>query len=62
MTDETYGEKRINGSKDLYDRVCVWMADHDDLGTPEAEKTGGMLMEEAEWLLGDIYKSCGGVE
>ena len=28
----------------------------------EAEKTGGMLMEEAEWLLGDIYKSCGGVE
>ena len=62
MVEEIYGEKRINGSKDLYDRVCGWLADHDYLGSPEAEKTGGMLMEEAEYLLEDIYKSCGGVE
>ena len=57
-----YGDKRLNGSKDLYARGCGWLADPDDLGSPEAEKTGGMLMEEAEWLLGDIYKSCGGIE
>ena len=62
MVDDIYGEKRINGSKDLYDRVCCWLADHDQLGSPEAEKTGGMLMKEAEGLLGDIWAICGGVE
>jgi len=71
MTDTIYGEKRVNGSKDLYDRVCCWMAGYDE---PEGMRDNSFfdledgadpkeyLYEEAMNIFYDIYKSCGGIE
>ena len=54
---------KINGDKNLYDRMCVWMADMDDVesGTPSKEpyavRASG-LAEEAMTLFYDIYQTC----
>ena len=55
---------KINGNKDLYDRMCAWMADMDDVefGTPSKEPyavRASALAEEAMTLFYDIYQTCG---
>tara|TARA_R110002020_G_scaffold178080_1_gene370852 strand:+ start:1707 stop:1898 length:192 start_codon:yes stop_codon:yes gene_type:complete len=63
MTD--YGEKRVNGSKDLYDKVCCWMADYDEfepLSQGFGEGDEFLLLEKAMNIFYDVHKSCGGVE
>jgi len=54
---------KINGDKDLYDRMCVWMADMDDVesGTPHKQPysvRAADLAEEAMTLFHDIYQTC----
>ena len=54
---------KINGNKDLYDRICVWMADMDEVtsGTPHKEPytvRAADLAEEAHTLFYDIYQTC----
>tara|TARA_Y100000296_G_C5010348_1_gene174755 strand:- start:95 stop:313 length:219 start_codon:yes stop_codon:yes gene_type:complete len=54
---------KINGDKDLYDRMCAWMADMDDVeaGTPSKEPyavRAAALAEEAFTLFYDIYQTC----
>ena len=54
---------KINWDKDLYDRMCVWMADMDDVesGTPSKEPyavRASALAEEAMTLFYDIYQTC----
>ena len=54
---------KINGNKNLYDRICVWMADMDDVesGTPSKEPyavRASALAEEAHTLFHDIYQTC----
>ena len=54
---------KINGDKALYDRMCAWMADMDDVesGTPSKEPyavRASALAEEAFTLFYDIYQTC----
>ena len=54
---------KINGDKDLYDRMCAWMADMDDVdsGTPHKQPyavRAAALAEEAFTLFYDIYQTC----
>ena len=54
---------KINGDKDLYDRMCAWMADMDDVesGTPSKEPyavRAADLAEEASTLFLDNYQTC----
>lgn len=58
MTYIPMAERRLNGSKVFFDRMGLWLAEYDDLGEAEAEKTGGMLLEEAMDLFYDLYKDC----
>ena len=56
---------KINGSKDLYDRMCTWMADIED---PESvteddevvtlEAFRNYMLDEAMEIMYDIYQTC----
>ena len=56
---------KINGNKDLYDRICGWMADKDD---PESvtddeeactkEDYTEYMLDQAMEIMYDIYHSC----
>tara|TARA_R100000951_G_scaffold9740_1_gene8502 strand:- start:234 stop:422 length:189 start_codon:yes stop_codon:yes gene_type:complete len=54
---------KINGNKDLYDRMCAWMADMDEVqeGVPSKDPytvQATNLAEEAFTLFYDIYQTC----
>lgn len=50
---------KINGNKDLYDRMCVWMADWDDVEAPDPwGRSASAMAEEAMTLFYDIYQTC----
>ena len=54
---------KINGSKDLYDRMCLWMQEMEGVtaGTPSPDPyttRGAKMAEEAMLLMYDIYKTC----
>mgnify|MGYP003637945550 FL=1 len=58
---------KINGNKDLYDRVCTWMADMDEVhdGSPSKDPyavRAADLAEEAFTLFYDIYQTCNDTE
>ena len=54
---------KINGSKDLYDRMCLWMQEMEGVtaGTPSQDPyttRGAKMAEEAMILMYDIYRTC----
>jgi len=56
---------KINGNKDLYDRVIGWMADMDDPSTltddgrfVSKEDFDEFMLDEAMQIMYDIYHSC----
>ena len=64
---------KINGNKDLYDRVCTWMAAMDEVhaGAPSKDprdvyqryiNKAANLAEEAFTLFYDIYQTCNDTE
>tara|TARA_R100000093_G_scaffold24459_1_gene13766 strand:+ start:118 stop:348 length:231 start_codon:yes stop_codon:yes gene_type:complete len=59
--------KKINGNKDLYDRMCSWLADCCDTtmlmeAYPETlstqDEVNAFLMDEANDIFNDIYILC----
>jgi len=60
----TDNHNKINGNKDLYDRMCTWMADIEDpesvtdpwVGTLEAFRN--YMLDEAMEIMYDIYQTC----
>ncbi len=53
---------KINGDKDLYDRICGWMAEMDDMQEePTAWETGSgkYMLDQAMQIMYDIYQTCG---
>ena len=56
---------KINGNKDLYDRVSDWMADMDDPASlTDDEKTVSLeyfqtyMLDQAMQIMYDIYQTC----
>jgi hypothetical protein len=55
---------KINGDKNLYDRICVWMADYEDPDARDEDRpmnkleADAYLLEEAMTLFHDIYQTC----
>ena len=57
---------KINGNKDLYDRLCTWMADIEDPEsvTEDDEEPVSKLdfdlymLDEAFSIMYDIYQTC----
>ena len=57
---------KINGNKDLYDRICTWMADIEDPEsvTEDDEEPVSKLdfdlymLDEAFSIMYDIYQTC----
>ena len=56
---------KINGNKDLYDRLCTWMADIEDHDPqPEADEVTNLdsfindMLDQAMEIMYDIYQTC----
>ena len=49
---------KINGNKDLYDRICIWMADYEDVEGRDRPMSKLEFLEEAMTLFYDIYQTC----
>tara|TARA_R110000824_G_scaffold343111_1_gene529678 strand:- start:31 stop:231 length:201 start_codon:yes stop_codon:yes gene_type:complete len=56
---------KINGNKDLYDRMCTWMADiedpesvTDDEEVVNLEAFRNYMLDEAFSIMYDIYQTC----
>ena len=58
---------KINGNKDLYDRVCTWMANQDDIEVlmeeypisfRTTEEAKNFLLEDAFDIMYNIYQTC----
>lgn len=67
MKQETLRDNlnKINGNKNLYDRICGWMADMDDPSNlTEDEKVVSKedfdeyMLDEAFSIMYDIYQTC----
>lgn len=62
----TDNHNKINGNKDLYDRICTWMADIEDPEsvTEDDEEPVSKLdfdlymLDEAFSIMYDIYQTC----
>ena len=51
---------KINGNKDLYDRICGWMAEMDDMQEePRFGKQAASMLDQAMQLMYDIYQTWG---
>jgi len=59
---------KINGDKDLYDRICVWMANQDNIEElmfeypntiRTTEEARAFLLEDAFDIMWQIYQTCG---
>ena len=46
---------KINGNKDLYDRICGWMAEIED---PESVTDDEEAVTLAMQIMYDIYQTC----
>ena len=62
---------KINGNKDLYDRVCTWMANQDDIEVlmeeypisfRTTEEAKDFLLEDAFDIMYNIYQACNDTE
>ena len=55
---------KINGNKDLYDRMCAWMADEEDSSfleeTMSEDEVDKYLVSEAGDIFYQIYGLCEG--
>jgi hypothetical protein len=58
---------KINGNKDLYDRICVWMANQEDMTElmedypntiRTTEEAKDFLLEDAMDIMNLIYQTC----
>ncbi len=64
MYMSTDNNNKINGNKDLYDRMVGWMADMDDPSLTDDEKPVSKLdfdlymLDEAFSIMYDIYQTC----
>tara|TARA_Y100000310_G_scaffold342559_1_gene446309 strand:- start:668 stop:880 length:213 start_codon:yes stop_codon:yes gene_type:complete len=67
MKQETLRDNhnKINGNKDLYDRVIGWMADMDDPSNltddemfVSKEDFDEYMLDEAMQIMYDIYQTC----
>ena len=67
----TDNHNKINGNKDLYERLCTWMADIDDfkadIEDPESVteddevvnlEAFNYMLDEAFSIMYDIYQTC----
>ena len=59
----TDNHNKINGNKDLYERLCTWMADIEDLVADEdevetLEAFRNYMLDEAMQIMYDIYQTC----